>query len=142
MSVIKIMTILSTLGASSEQYDSDAQALIDAAAISNLTQKNAINQLVLDLKAAGIWNRMVAIYPFIGGTASSHKWNLKDPRDVDAAKRLTFSGSWTHSDNGALPDGSTGYANTYINFNQDVPQYSLHGSYYSRTNTAPGAGDY
>lgn len=142
MSVIRIITILSTLGAAPAQYDSDAQAFIDAAAISNITQKDAINQLVLALKAAGIWNRMVAIYPFVGGTASSHKWNLKDPRDLDAAKRLTFSGGWTHTDNGALPDGSTGYANTFIDFNQDVPQYSLHGSYYSRTNTAPGSEDY
>jgi hypothetical protein len=28
---------------------------------------------------------MQAIYPFIGGTAYSHKFNLKDPRDTDAA---------------------------------------------------------
>lgn len=141
MSVINVITILSTLGASPAQNDSDAQAFISAAAISNTTQKDAINQLVLDLKAAGIWNRMVAIYPFIGGTASSHKWNLKDPRDLDAAKRLVFSGSWTHSENGALPDGSTAYANTFMNLNEDVPQYSFHGSYYSRTNVT-GSGDY
>lgn len=142
MSVISILTMLSKLGASPAQYDSDAQAFFDAAAISNVTQKEAVNQLVLDLKAAGIWNRMVSVYPFIGGTASSHKWNLKDPRDLDAAKRITFTGGWTHSDTGALPDGSTGYANTHIDFNQDVPQYSLHCSYYSRTNTAPAGGDY
>jgi hypothetical protein len=142
MSVIRIITILSTLGAAPAQYDSDAQAFINAAGISNLTQKEAINQLVLDLKSAGIWNRMVAVYPFIGGTTLSHKWNLKDARDIDAAKRLVFAGGWTHSETGVLPDGATGYANTFIDFNQDVPQYSLHGSYYSRTIDAPGAGDY
>lgn len=142
MSLIQVISIFATYGAAPAAYDSDAQAFITAASISNITQKEAINQLVLDLKAAGIWNRMVAIYPFVGGTATSHKWNLKDPRDLDAAKRLTFGGSWTHSEGGVLPDGSTGYANTHIDFNQDVPQYSLHGSYYSRTNTAPGVDDY
>ena len=57
---------------------------------------------------------MKAVYPFVGGSATSHKWNLKDPRDLDAAYRLAFAGGWTHSSTGAKPNGTTGYANTYI----------------------------
>ena len=56
-----------------------------------------------------------AVYPFLGGTSSSCKWNLKDPRNLDAAFRLTFSGGWTFSSTGALPNGVNAYANTYWN---------------------------
>jgi len=96
-------------------FDADAQAYITAATITDTTQKNAVNQLTVDLKAASIWTKMKAIYPFLGGTASSHKWNLKDPQDTNAAFRLVFSGGWTHSSNGALPNGTNGYANTFFN---------------------------
>jgi hypothetical protein len=56
----------------------------------------ALDGLVVGLKTKGLWSKMAAIYPFIGGTADLHKWNLKDPRDLDAAYRLTFTAG-THT---------------------------------------------
>ena len=94
--------------------DSSAIAFIAAAGITDVTQKNAINTLITDLKSAGIWTKMKALYPFVGGSATTHKWNLKDPRDANDAYRLVFSGGWTHSSTGALPNGTTGYADTKI----------------------------
>ena len=94
--------------------DADAQAFIDAAGITDATQKSAVNQLVLDLKSANIWTKMKAIYPIVGGSASTHKWNLKDPRDLDVAYRLGFATGFTHSSTGMLPNGTSAYANTYI----------------------------
>jgi hypothetical protein len=93
--------------------DPDAAAFIVAAGITNATQKTAINQLVLDLKSYSIWTKMQALYPFVGGTATSHKYNLKDPRDLDVAYRIQFNGGWAHSSNGIRGDGSTAYANTF-----------------------------
>jgi hypothetical protein len=95
-------------------WDTDALAFISAASITNTTQKNAINTLVTDMKTNGLWTKMKAIYPFVGGTASTHKWNLKDPRDLNAAYRLVFNGGWTHSSTGAKPNGTTGYADTNL----------------------------
>ena len=95
--------------------DPDAQAFITAAAITDPTQQTAIDTLVKGMKADGLWTKMKAIYPFVGGTASAHKWNLKDPRDLDAAFRLVFNGGWTHSANGATPNGTNGYADTKFN---------------------------
>lgn len=95
-------------------YDADAQAFFTAAGITDNTQKTAVNQLVVDLKTYGIWTKMKAVYPFVGGTATSHKYNLKNPLDTDAAFRLVFSGGWTHSSTGALPNGTNGYAETYF----------------------------
>jgi hypothetical protein len=94
--------------------DADAQAFITAAAITDATQQSAIDTLVKGLKTDGIWTKMKAIYPFVGGTATTHKYNLKDPRDLDAAFRLVFNGGWTHSSNGALPNGTNGYADTKL----------------------------
>ncbi len=119
--------------AASNPVDADAQAFITAAGITDTTQKSAINTLVVNLKAYGIWTKMKALYPMVGGTASSHKFNLKDPRDLDVAFRLTFSGGITHTSNGVQGNGINGYANT--NLSQSLlSQNSTHLSFYSRTN--------
>lgn len=115
--------------------DSDVQAFITAASITDTTQQSAINTLVTQLKTYGIWTKLKAVYPFVGGTATTHKFNLKDPRDLDAAYRLVFSGGWTHSSTGAKPNGTTGYADTFLIPSTSLLQDSTHISYYSRTNT-------
>jgi len=112
----------------------DAQAFILAAGITDPTQQSAITTLVSQLKTYGIWSKMKAIYPFVGGTASQHKFNLKDPRDLDAAYRLVFNGGWTHSSTGALPNGTTGYADTKFTPSASWSPTSVHSSYYSRSN--------
>ena len=115
-------------------YDPDAQLFIDAAVIENLTQQLAINQLVIDFKTYGIWTKFKAIYPIVGGTAAKHKWNLKDPRDLDAAFRLTFANAVTHSSTGMKSNGSSGYADTFIRPAINLINDSCHISFYSRTN--------
>jgi len=91
--------------------DTDAQAFITAAGITNTTQQSAINRLVNTLKNNNLWTKMKAIYPFIGGNATSHSYNLINP----SVYGLSFSGGWTHSSTGALSNGTTGYANTNLN---------------------------
>ena len=113
-------------------FDPDAQAFITAASITDPTQQSAVNQLVLDLKTANIWTKMKAVYPFVGGTATAHKWNLKDPRDLDAAFRLVFSGGWTHDQFGANPNGSNCIGNTFLNPSTTLSNTSTHISYYGR----------
>ena len=117
-------------------YDPDAQAFITAANITNSTQANAVNQLVIDMKAANIWTKMKAVYPFVGGTATSHKWNLKNPLDTNAAFRLTFTGGWTHSSTGALPNGTNGYSDTFLNANTILQQFSHHHAFYHNTDNS------
>ena len=114
-------------------FDTDAQAFITAAGITDSTQQSAINQLVLGLKTDSLWTNMYAIYPFVGGTASQHKYNLKDPRDLDVAYRLVFNGGWTHSNNGALANGTNGYADTRLNAATILNNASYNYSVYSRT---------
>lgn len=115
--------------------DADANAFISAIGLTDATQKNAINQLVLDLKDYNIWSKMKAIYPFVGGTADTHKWNLKDPRDLDAAYRLIFSGGITHNSMGVTTNGSNGFLDTKLNPSTVFSSNYAHQSVYLRNNT-------
>jgi len=117
-------------------FDADALAFISAASITDNNQKNAINTLVINLKNFGIWSKMKAMYPIVGGNATAHKFNLKDPRDLDVAFRLSFVGGWTHSANGMTPNGTTGYAETFVVPSTNLNNNNSHLSFYSRTNSS------
>lgn len=118
-------------------FDADAEAFFTAASITDSTQKSAINQLVLDLKSYNIWTKMKALYPIVGGSASSHAVNLKTPGTYN----LTFATGVTHSSNGMVGNGSTGYANTSLNPSSVLSLNSSHISYYSRSNVAENVYD-
>lgn len=123
------------IGPPFQSVDPDAQLFITNAAITDLTQQIAINNLVVALKGYSIWTKFKTIYPMVGGTATTHKYNLKNPLDTNAAFRLTFSGGWTHSPTGAKPNGTNAFANTYLtpSISLTTNYASLH--YYSRTST-------
>ena len=114
--------------------DPDAQAFITAAAITDPTQQSAINTLVVDLKAYSIWTKMKAIYPFVGGTSSTHSYNLKNP----AQYQITWNGGQTHNANGYTP-GVNGYGNTSFATNLFTSANNFGLSTYIRTNTSIGA---
>lgn len=120
-------------------YDPDAQLFFNAQTGAGVTltttQMNAVNQWVVDSKAANIWTKFKAIYPFVGSTATSQKFNLKNPLDTNAAFRLSFIGGGTHSANGYQPNGINSYANTFLNSGVDLTNTNNHISYYSRTAT-------
>jgi hypothetical protein len=113
----------------SSGLDTDAQAFITAASITDATQKSAINQLVLDLKAASIWTKMVAIYPYVGGAATPHSFNLKTP----ASFQITWGGTVTHNANGVTGNGSTGKGDTGLSPATSLGLNDTHMSVYSRT---------
>jgi hypothetical protein len=118
---------------------SDATAFITAASITDSRQITAIQNLVSDLKTNNIWDKMLAIYPIVGGNANSHKYNLKDPRDLDAAYRLDFgSVNVIHDSNGIRSDAADSASqptiNTFIQFNLiSALTDNIHLSFYSRT---------
>jgi len=110
-------------------YDADATAFFTAASITDTTQKNAVNTLVLSLKSANIWAKMKALYPVIGGSSSSHAVNLKQPGTFN----LSFATGWTHSSTGMTPNGAT-YANSFFNpFSQSFSLTSQSLTIYNRT---------
>ncbi len=123
----------STLIWSYSAFDPDAQLFITNAAITEPVQQNAVNNLVLSLKSYGVWSKMKALYPFVGGTAAQHKFNLRNPIDSDSAFRLVFNGGWVHSSTGALPNGVNSWANTFLKPSLNLTNNNYHVSHYSRT---------
>jgi hypothetical protein len=115
------------------EYDADAKAFINAAGITDATQQLAIKTLVSSLQNDNLWTNMKAIYPMVGGTATTHMYNLKDPQDTDAAFRLTFAGGWTHSTTGATPNGTNAIGNSHIVLNDIISSVNaMSYGYYSR----------
>jgi len=119
--------------------DADALAFLSAAAITDATITSAICTLVTSMKNNGTWTKMNAIYPMVGGTATTHKFNLKNPLDTNAAFRLNFVGGWTHSANGALPNGTNSYADSFLTPSITLSLNSHSFGIYSRTNNVTGS---
>jgi len=131
--------IADTASVVTEEFDADAYAFIAANGVTDPIIQDALNELVLELKAHSLWSKNHAIYPMVGGTAAAHKFNLKNPLDTDAAFRLSFVGGWVHGATGATPNGTNAYADTfYTPSTNGVSVSSQHISYYSRSN-ATGA---
>jgi hypothetical protein len=110
-------------------FDPSAQAFILAARINNMMQRTAVNNLVKSLKRANIWSKFTAIYPFVGGNARSHSFNLINT----SLYQITFVGGVTHSANGIQGNGTNGYANTNL-LGSALPQNDNHLAVYIRTN--------
>ena len=88
-------------------FDPDATTFILAAGLTDPTQQSAINSLVVDLKDASLWTKLLAFYPLVGGNSTAHQYNLKDT----SLYNLTFSGTVTHSSTG-IRSTTGGYADT------------------------------
>ena len=119
-------------------YDSDAQRFIESSGVIDSTQKHAIVNFAKQLKSSGLWTKFMAIYPLVGGSEATAKWNLIDPRNLDAAYRLTFNGTPVYASTGVLFPTNADYADTH--FTDAVLTYNDNAiSYYSRTqNTVSG----
>jgi len=119
-------------------YGTLTTAWIAATGETDLTILGALNTLETDLTTYGLTAKMKALYPMVGGTAAKHKFNFMDARDLDAAYRLVFSGGWTHSSTGALPNGTNAYADTKLNTSTVLSISSAHISHYARTTPNDG----
>ena len=95
------------LPTSGTPIDADAQAFLTATGLSGAADILAVNTFVTKAKSQGIWTDLDKIYPFIGGTATTHRYNLKN-----ALADGTFYGGVTHNANGVTFNGTTGYFDT------------------------------
>jgi hypothetical protein len=126
-------------GGGGSAFDVDAQAFFDrvttAGGTLSTTEKNATNQLVLDMKSAGIWSAMKAIYPMVGSSAAACAQNLRS-----ASFTGSFSSGWTFSANGVQGNGSSAFFDTALNTLTNLTSTSAHLSIYVRNNSNGGGG--
>lgn len=99
---------------SAPSYTARTTAFASATAITDTTILNALNTFDLGLISNSLDSKMKAVYPFVGSTATTCKFNFMNPLDTNAAFRLQFNGGLIFSANGVLNNGTNGYANTYF----------------------------
>jgi hypothetical protein len=92
-------------------FDADAASFFTAAGITDLTQKNAINQFVLDLKSNSLWSKQKEIHLYFLGDSTKNSFNLKNPSTFVNV----FSSGWTYGSNGATPNGTSAYCQSGLN---------------------------
>lgn len=116
-------TVAQILDANANTY------LINSTNDSNSTFVSAINQFVIDLKTNSLWTKMSRVYPFLGGTSA------KCATDLVTGVNGTFSGTFTYSANGPLPNGVNAFFNTGLNATS-LTANNNHLSFDSFTNNA------
>lgn len=72
------------------KLDKDVIPYIENAKIMRAQEIFAINYLVTNTKKFFLWDKIKAIYPFLGDTLLSNAFNLKIPIDSTSAYRLNF----------------------------------------------------
>jgi hypothetical protein len=110
-------------------YDPLAAAFISASGITDATEKAAINTLASGLRSANLITKIPVLYPFVGGSSSTNRYNLMNP----STYLITYNGGWTFNSNGATSNGTNAYAQTGINMNAFASWNNNHLSGYSRT---------
>lgn len=127
-------------------FDIDAANFIQVAALTNFTEKLAVNNLVVALKNQGLWrNCYDAIYPLRGTNATNWSKNLVNTNVYN----LTKNGTVTAATNlaGIFSDGSTGFCDTgynpgtatNINYAQNSAGIALYSKYNLGFNSAQAA---
>ena len=119
-------------------YDVDAAAFFArvtaAGGTLTLTEKSAVNTLVIQMKADGIWTLQKAIYPMVGASAAACAQNLKS-----SSYTGTFNGGITYASGGVTFNGATGYMDSGFNANTNYSLTSLSfGGYSSTTVSSSG----
>ena len=110
-------------------------AWIAATGETSTTILNALNTFESTLISNSLTSLITAYYPMVGGTSTKHTFNFINT----SLYTLTFNGGWTHSANGALPNGTNAYANTGINGSTVLTQNNNHLGFYSITNAVTAA---
>ena len=115
-------------------YTTRTTAFAAATGITDTTILNALNTFDTGLISNGLDTKMKAIYPFVGGTSTTHKYNFINSADSNGAFRLSFNGGWTHSANGITGNLVNTFADTFFIPSTQLTLSSGHYSIYSRTN--------
>ena len=133
-----------------ESFDPDALAFFGrvdtATGVSDyltLTEKNAVNDLVIQMKADLIWTSMKAIYPMVGGGNGTLAQNQAacEQNLVSASFTGAFTAGWTFASTGVTSNGTSAFFDTNLNQSTHITNTSQHISYYSRTDSSGNPGD-
>jgi hypothetical protein len=95
-----------------EFLDVDVKKYKTKSGVSDSVIIGRVNTYVTELKAAGLWSKFYAIYPFLGGTATTSSFNLKDADFY----QISWAGGMTYGMLGVDFNGTTGFGDTNFDF--------------------------
>jgi hypothetical protein len=107
-----------------------------AAGISDTNIINSLDNLVFDLTNNNLLNKFYAIYPLVGGTADSCKWNLISTSSFN----LNYTGSFNFTNTGISGSGTTSNTNTSFTPSTNTADWATNNSFgvYVNTNVSGG----
>ena len=96
---------------SGSSYDADAQAFFTAnSTLTDVTQKNAINQFYIDLKSYSLFGTPLRAFWFdFLGNATRCSYNGANP-----SEQTTYTSGWIFSSSGSKPNGTSAYCDLGI----------------------------
>jgi len=124
-----MLTLLGAGQGQNSSFDADYQAVLTRAValgytLPNDSQKIVQNQLVLDLKAGGIWSELDVFYVFATGTGATNAFaslNWKAPTSYQA----TLNNPLAFATNNGLTASSTGNVSTNFTPSTNGVKYKL-----------------
>jgi hypothetical protein len=88
--------------------DENAYLFSQTAGITSSAYITALDTFVRGLKSASLWDKMVGIYPFLGGNNTLNQLNLKESSLT--VYPASFTGSWSSSFSGSRNNTTASYA--------------------------------
>lgn len=124
-------------------FDPDAaaylSAVVSAGGAVSSPMSAATNNMFLALKSNGLYNKMKAFYPILGGIEASHAIN----GNLNTSFNLTFNNGFTHTVSGFVGTTLTSYAETNYVPSTEHPSNSMSmGMFTNMVNLGNVSGDY
>jgi hypothetical protein len=113
-------------------------AVVVAGGSVDATQSAATRTLFTSLVSNGLYNKIIAMYPYIGGVSASCSIEGK----LQTQYNVTYNGGFTFNSSGATPNGTNGWAtnNMYLNTAMTLNNATLFT--YLGTDNSTFGGDY
>jgi len=107
-----------------------------AAQINDTDIINSLDTFVSQLKSNNLWNKFYALYPLVGGTSDSCKWNLI----TTSSFTLNYTGSFNFTNTGISGSGTTSNINTTFTPSINSADWATNNSFgvYVNTNVTGG----
>jgi len=102
------------------------------------TEKDAVDALVVDLQAASLFSTMGYLYPFVGGTSTSMKWNLRDTTTAE----IVWYGGMTFTSQGIDGNATNSGGDSGLNPNTLGYTQMAIGGYLNNIPTPPASPGY
>lgn len=124
---------LKNVSAGGGGYDPDAEAyfteVLAVGGSLTIPEKDAVNQLVLDLKIGGIWNKLDVFLPVLGTDPEAMVLNLVAP--TDTTWTWTYWGTPTLSSTGIKGNGTDAAVLSNWKLNEDLVLSQVNDSHWS-----------